>query len=92
MPDAINNVGPAGGINTPAVTPSNNQVGTPDANTVNALQSQLNGANPAAPAGAPANGAAGGGISAADMDIFMKELQKFCVQQGISTTPKATRD
>jgi hypothetical protein len=92
MPDAINNVGPAGGVNTPAVTPSNNQVGTPDQNTVNALQNQLNGSNPAAPTGPTSPAGGGSGISSADMDLFMKEMQKFCVQQGISTTPSATRD
>jgi hypothetical protein len=92
MPDAINNVGPAGGVNTPAVTPSNNQVGTPDQNTVNALQNHLNGSNPAAPAGTTSPAGGGSGISSADMDTFMKEMQKFCVQQGISTTPSATRD
>jgi hypothetical protein len=92
MVDSVNNINPAGGVNTPAVTPSNNQVGTPDQNTVNAFQNQLNPADPAAPAGntAPAGGA--GGISAADMKLFMDEMTKFCVQQGISTTPKATRD
>ena len=91
MTDAINNVGPAGGINTPAVTPSNNQVGTPDANTVNALQNQLNAADPAnAAGGTPA--AKGPGITQADMKNFMDELNKFCVQQGISTTPSATGD
>jgi hypothetical protein len=92
MVDSVNNVNPAGGVNTPAVTPSNNQVGTPDQNTVNALQNQLNSANPAAPAGNTTPGASAGGISAADMKLFMDEVTKFCVQQGISTTPKATRD
>ena len=91
MTDAINNVNPAGGINPPAATPNNNQVGTPDPNTVNALQDQLNGANPANPAGGtpPAQGP---GITAADMKNFMDEVNKFCVQQGISTTPSATGD
>ena len=92
MTDAINNVGPAGGINTPAVTPSNNQVGTPDANTVNQLQNQLNAADPASPAGGSTPVTPGSGISAADMKLFMDEVTKFCVQQGIQTTPSATRD
>jgi hypothetical protein len=91
MVDSVNNINPAGGVNTPAVTPSNNQVGTPDQNTVNALQNQLNGANPANPAGGTA-ASQGPGITAADMKNFMDEVNKFCVQQGISTTPKATRD
>jgi hypothetical protein len=91
MVAAVNNLNPAGGVNTPAVSPSNNNVGTPDQNTVNALQNQLNGANPAA-TGASNPPAAGGGISSADMKTFMDEVNKFCVQQGISTTPKATRD
>lgn len=92
MIDPINNVSPAGGVNTPAVTPSNNQVGTPDTNTVNALQNQLDGTNPSSPSGnaAPAGGSSG--ISAADMKLFMDEVNKFCVQQGIATTPKPTRD
>ena len=92
MVDSVNNINPAGGVNTPAVTPNNNQVGTPDQNTVNAFQNQLNPADSAAPTenSAPAGGA--GGISAADMKLFMDEMTKFCVQQGISTTPKATRD
>ncbi len=93
MADPINNIGPAGGVNTtPITTPSTPQVGTPNAQTVSALQSQLGNA-PAttAPAGnAPA--AAGSGISAADMKQFMDEVNKFCVQQGILTTPKATGD
>lgn len=92
MTDTINNVGSAGGINTPAVAPSNTQIGTPDTNTVNALQNQLNGTDSAHPTGNATPTASAGGISAADMDTFMKEVQKFCVQQGILTTPKATRD
>jgi len=92
MVDSVNNINPAGGVNTPAVTPNNNQVGTPDQNTVNALQNQLNGANPATPAANNSPAAGAGGISAADMKLFMDEVTKFCVQQGISTTPKATRD
>jgi hypothetical protein len=92
MTDPINNVSPAGGVNTPAVTPSNNQVGTPDANTVNQLQNQLNAADPAAPTANSNSVSPGSGISAADMKLFMDEVTKFCVQQGISTTPKATRD
>ena len=91
MVDSVNNINPAGGINSPAVTPSNNQVGTPDQNTVNALQNQLNGADPVnTPGGTPA--AQGPGITAADMKNFMDEVNKFCVQQGISTTPSATGD
>jgi hypothetical protein len=91
MVDSVNNVNPAGGVNTPAVTPNNNQVGTPDQNTVNALQNELNATDPTIPAGGtPA--ATGPGITAADMKLFMDEMTKFCVQQGISTTPKATRD
>lgn len=92
MTDPISNIGQVGGITPPSSTPSTNQVGTPDQDTVNALQNQLNGTDPAAPAGnaTPANGA--GGISAADMKLFMDEMTKFCIQQGISTTPKATRD
>ena len=91
MVDSVNNINPAGGVNTPAVTPNNNQVGTPDQNTVNALQNELNGTNPVNNAGGtPA--ANGPGITAADMKLFMDEMTKFCVQQGISTTPKATPD
>jgi hypothetical protein len=93
MADSINNIGPANGVNTNPITPpGTNRIGTPNAQTVNALQSQLNNA-PAttAPAGGtPA--AAGNGISAADMKLFMDEVNKFCVQQGILTTPKATPD
>ncbi len=91
MVDGINNIGPAGGINTPALTPSNNQVGTPDPNVVNALQNQLNGTDPAN-AAAKSPTANGPGITAADMKSFMDEVNKFCVQQGISTTPSATGD
>jgi hypothetical protein len=93
MADSINNIGPAGGVNTTPITPpSTSQVGTPNAQTVNALQSQLNNApTTTAPAGTtPAAG--GSGISAADMKLFMEEVNKFCVQQGILTTPKATGD
>ena len=93
MADSINNIGPAGGVNTTPITPpSTNQVGTPNAQTVNALQNQLN-SGPATTTpvgGTPA--AAGSGISAADMKLFMDEVNKFCVQQGILTTPKATPD
>ena len=91
MVDSVNNIDPAGGVNTPAVTPSNNQVGTPDPSTVNALQNQLNGNDPVnAAGGTPAS--QGPGITAADMKNFMDGVNKFCVQQGISTTPSATGD
>jgi hypothetical protein len=93
MADPINNIGPAGGVNTtPITTPSTPQVGTPNAQTVSALQSQLG--NPPAKTTSAGNApaAVGNGISAADMKLFMDEVNKFCVQQGISTTPKATRD
>jgi dihydroorotase-like cyclic amidohydrolase len=92
MVAAVNNLNPAGGVNTPAVTPNNNQVGTPDQNTVNALQNELNGTTDPANNAGGTPGAQGPGITAADMKIFMDEMNKFCVQQGISTTPKATRD
>jgi hypothetical protein len=92
MTDAINNIGPAGGINTPAVTPANNQVGTPDPNAVNALQNQLNGTDPVAvdANNTPVNTQSG--ISAADMKTFMDQVNQFCIQQGISMTPSATDD
>lgn len=92
MTDPISNIGQVGGITPPSSTPSTNQVGTPDQNTVNALQNELNGADPTAPTANSTPAAGAGGISAADMDLFMKEVQKFCVQQGIMSTPKATRD
>ena len=92
MTNSINNIGPAGGVNTPPVTtPNTNQVGTPNAQTVNALQGQLNN-SPTTNAPAGGSAAAGNGISAADMKLFMDEVNKFCVQQGILTTPKATSD
>jgi len=91
MVDSVNNVNPAGGVNAPAVTPSNKQVGTPDANTVNALQNQLNATDPVNAAGGTPS-SQGPGITAADMKNFMDEVNKFCVQQGISTTPSATPD
>jgi adenosylmethionine-8-amino-7-oxononanoate aminotransferase len=93
MTNSINNIGSAGGVNTNQITPPNtNQVGTPNTQTVNALQSQLNNApaTTASVGGAPV--ATGSGISAADMKLFMDEVNKFCVQQGILTTPKATSD
>jgi hypothetical protein len=93
MTDSINNIGPAGGVNTTPITPpSTTRVGTPDAQTVNALQNQLNNA-PATTAPTGGTAAAGGtGISASDMKLFMDEVNKFCVQQGILTTPKAIPD
>jgi hypothetical protein len=93
MADPINNIGPAGGVSTtPITTPSTPAVGTPDAQTVSALQDQLgNTPSTTSPAGnTPV--ASGSGISAADMKQFMDEVNKFCVQQGILTTPKATGD
>lgn len=89
----ISNIGGPGGItpsqNTPSTTPP---VGTPNQNDVSALQNQLNAADPASPAGGSTPVTPGSGISAADMKLFMDEVNKFCVQQGISTTPKVTRD
>jgi hypothetical protein len=91
MTDPINNIGPAGGVTPLSPTPGDNQVGTPDPNTVNQLQDQLNATDPANGAGGTPN-AKGPGITAADMKNFMDEMNKFCVQQGISTTPSATGD
>jgi len=89
MTDPINNIGPAGGVSTPQVTPGDNQPGTPDPNTVNQLQDQLNGTDqPNGAGGTPSTN--GPGITAADMKNFMDEVNKFCMQQGIQTTPSAT--
>jgi len=84
---SINNITPS------TSTSTSNTIGTPDARTANALQNQLNATaatSPVASAGTPP--VAGKGISAEDMKIFMDEMNKFCVNQGIFTTPKATRD
>lgn len=89
----ISNIGGPGGITPPQNTPNTPPpVGTPNQDDVNALQNQLNAADPASPAGGSTPATPGSGISAADMKLFMDEMTKFCIQQGISTTPKATRD
>jgi hypothetical protein len=92
MTNSINNNVPASSLPQTTSTTATTRVGTPNADTVNALQTQLDaaGVNPTAPVNT-ANPSSGG-ITSEDMKLFIAEMNKFCINQGIATTPKATRD
>jgi hypothetical protein len=92
MTNSINNNIPAGGVPTTPSTTTTNKVGTPDADTVNSLQNQLNAGGPSATTTSNNAATRGSGITSEDMKNFVAEMNKFCVNQGILTTPKATRD
>ena len=92
MTNSINNNVPASSVPQTTSTTTTNRIGTPDADTVNALQTQLNAAGVSPTAASNTANPSTGGITSEDMKLFIAEMNKFCINQGIATTPKATRD
>jgi len=88
-----NNVNINGNVTPSTSTNTQNKIGTPDPNTVNALQNQLN-ASGTSSTGSTTSAVAGasgaGSNNSADMKSFLDSVNQFCVQQGILTTPDPT--